>query len=82
MRYLEAEKGMAQRLAAREAYTQSMSLKYEPASEPLHISVKYLLSNKTGAVSGGGKGHGTTAGRAPGPRTGRPPQPNRPGYEL
>ena len=23
-----------------------MSLKYEPASEPLHISVKYLFSNK------------------------------------
>ena len=28
-----------------EWYTKSMSLKYEPASEPLHISVKQLFSN-------------------------------------
>ena len=28
-----------------ELYTKSMSLKYEPASEPLHISVKQLFSN-------------------------------------
>ena len=29
-----------------ESYTKSMSLKYEPASEPLHISVKQLFSNR------------------------------------
>jgi len=28
-----------------ERYTQSMSLKYEPASEPLHNSVKQLFLN-------------------------------------
>jgi len=28
-----------------EGYTKSVSLKYEPASEPLHISVKWLFSN-------------------------------------
>jgi len=28
-----------------ERYTKYMSLKYEPASEPLHISVKKLFAN-------------------------------------
>ena len=38
-----------------EVIAKSMSLKYQPASEPLHISVKWLFSNRTGVSGGDGE---------------------------